>query len=212
MARLVTKSPPFTRSLPLLNSLHWLLVKFRIFLRSICWPTGPFVKNSLFVFTPFLSHYFHPVHCDQMIIVCQSLWSRSTQVQDLFTFVPRLFGATFRCLSAQPFQLLPLRNIWSHISLTRPFPHRYRHSPWPFDVTELFPRFCCWTLIRLSRHWTWLCRGYWRYRGLIHWLIDGWEGAICRKYNGILSTTLRYYSYTAITPDITTLHVFDSGT
>ena len=30
LARLVTKSPPFTRSLPLLRSLHWLPVKFRI--------------------------------------------------------------------------------------------------------------------------------------------------------------------------------------
>ena len=57
-------------------------------------------------------------------------------------------------------------------SLIWPFPRRYRHSPWPVDVTELFPRFCCWTLISLSRHWAWLRRGYWRYRSLIDWLID----------------------------------------
>ena len=30
LARLVTKSPPFTRSFPLLHSLHWLPVRFRI--------------------------------------------------------------------------------------------------------------------------------------------------------------------------------------
>ena len=30
LARLVTKSPPFTRILPLLRSLHWLPVRFRI--------------------------------------------------------------------------------------------------------------------------------------------------------------------------------------
>ena len=30
MARMVTKSPPFTRSIPLLCSLHWLPVRFRI--------------------------------------------------------------------------------------------------------------------------------------------------------------------------------------
>ena len=24
-----------------------------------------------------------------------------------------------------------------------PFPHRYHHSPWPVDVTELFPQLCC---------------------------------------------------------------------
>ena len=44
--------------------------------------------------------------------------------------------------------------------------------PWPVDVTKLFPQFCCWTLIRLSRHWAWLHRGYWRYRSLVDWLID----------------------------------------
>ena len=51
------------------------------------------------------------------------------------------------------------------------FSHRYRHSPWPADVTELFPQFCCLTLIWLSRYWAWLCRGYWRYRILIDWLM-----------------------------------------
>ena len=30
LARLMTKSPPFTHSLPLLRSLHWLIVRFRI--------------------------------------------------------------------------------------------------------------------------------------------------------------------------------------
>ena len=33
LARLVTKFPPFTRSLPLLRSLHWLPVRFRILLK-----------------------------------------------------------------------------------------------------------------------------------------------------------------------------------
>ena len=68
--------------------------------------------------------------------------------------------------------MLIARNMWRHISLIWPFPHRYRHSPWPVDVTELFPRFCCWTLIWLLRHWARLCRGYWRYRSLIDWLIE----------------------------------------
>ena len=57
-------------------------------------------------------------------------------------------------------------------SLIWPFPHRYRHSPWPVGVTELFPWFCCWTQIWLSRHWAWLRRGYCSYRSLIDWLID----------------------------------------
>ena len=113
----------------------------------------------------------HPVHWDRtMIIICQSLRSRPTEVQDLFTLLPRLFGTTCCCLSVQPYHLLPLRNIWRRISLTWPFPHRHRHARWHVDVTELFPRFCCWTLIRLSRHSAWLRRGYWHYRNLIDWL------------------------------------------
>ena len=112
-----------------------------------------------------------------MIIICQSLGSRLTQVQELFTLMPHLFGTTCRCLSVQPFQLLPLRNIWRHISLTWPFPHRYRHAWWLVVSTVLFPRFCCWTPIWLSRHWAWLRRGYWRYRDLIDWLID-WLAAV----------------------------------
>ena len=139
----------------------------------ICWPTKPRVKTSVFIFTPCLPHHFHPVHWDQtMITVCQSLRSRPTLVQELFTLVPHLFGTIFSCLSIQPFQLLPLRNIWRHIPLSWPFPHRHGHAWWPVDITQLFPWFCCWTLIRLSCHWAWPCRGYWRYRTLIDWLID----------------------------------------
>ena len=36
----------------------------------------------------------------------------------------------------------------------------------------VFPWFCCWTLIRLSRHWAWLRRGYWCYRSLIDWYMN----------------------------------------
>ena len=85
------------------------------------------------------------------------------------------------------------KNIWRHISLIWPFPHRYRHSPWSVDVTELFPRFCCWTLIWLSHHWAWLRRGYWRYRSLIDWLID-WLIPLCLK---------RPIMYTVILPAMT---------
>ena len=125
-----------------------------------------------------------------MIIVCQSLGSRPILVLELFTLVPRLFETTYRCLSVQPVQLLPSRNIWRHISLTWPFPHRYRHSPWPVDVMELFPRFCCWTLIWLSRQWAWLRRGYWRYRSLIDWLI-GWLK--CKNIWGACSSTSVFF-------------------
>ena len=126
LARLVTKSPPLTRSVPVLRSLHWLPVRFRILLKiNLCWPTKPCVKNSLFIFTPCLPHRFLPVHWDQTtIVVRQSLGSIPILVQELFTFVPRLFGTTSHCLSVHPFQLVHLRNIWRHVSLTWPFPHR----------------------------------------------------------------------------------------
>ena len=107
-----------------------------------------------------------------------SLGSRPTQAQELFTLVLCLFGTASRCLSIQPCQFLPSRNIWRHISLTWPFPHRHQHAQWPIDVTKLFVWFCCWTLIWLSRHWAWLRQGYWRYWNLIDWLILSPSGIV----------------------------------
>ena len=81
-----------------------------------------FVWNSLFIFTSCLLHHSHPAHDDQAKeLVCRSPESRPIQAQELFTLVPHLFGITSRCLSLQPFQLLPSRSISRHISLTWPF-------------------------------------------------------------------------------------------
>ena len=62
----------------------------------------------------------------------------------------------------------PLLGYWNN------FPNSLAISwpIWPVDVTELFPRVCCWTLIRLSHHWAYLHWGYWCYRSLIDWSID----------------------------------------
>ena len=47
--------------------------------RSVCWPTKPCVKNSLFIFTLCLLHHSHPVHWDQAKeLVCWSLGCRPT--------------------------------------------------------------------------------------------------------------------------------------
>ena len=60
-------------------------------LRSICWPTKPCVKSSLFIYAPCLPHRFLLVRWDQTtMVVCQSLGSRTMLVQDLFTLVPHL--------------------------------------------------------------------------------------------------------------------------
>ena len=171
LAHLATKSPPFTRSIPLLRSLHWLPVRFRILFQI-----------NLLTFKTLREK--QPVYHHSMLaasIPSRSLRSNNDNILSvprvetntglqLFTIVPCLSGTTSCCLSVQPVQLLPSRNIWRHISLIWPFSHRYRHSPWPV-VMELFPRFCCWTLIWLLRHWAWLRWGYWGYRRLIDWLI-----------------------------------------
>ena len=118
LACLVTKSPPFTRSVPLLHSLHWLPVRFRLLFKIPLLTYKTLREKSVFMFTPCL-----PSHWDQTKeLVCQSLGSRPTQVQQLFTLVSLLFGTTCRCLSIQPFQLLPSRNISKRISLTGPLP------------------------------------------------------------------------------------------
>ena len=182
---LVTKSPPFTRSIPLLRSLHWLPVRFRI-LCMINLLTYKTLREKQLV-------YLHSM-------LAASIPSRSLRSNyDNSLSVPRvktntgagafhpcalcLFGTTSHCLSVQPVQLLPSRNIWRHISFIWPFLHRYRHSPWPVDVMELFPRVFCWALTWLSCHWAWLRWGYWRYRSLIDWL----KKDQCSKKNRIWS-------------------------
>ena len=107
LGRLVTKSPPFTRGVPPLYSRHWLPVRFRILLNINLLTNNTLHRNSLFIVTPCLLHHSHTTHWDRTkIIICRSLGSRPTQVQELFTLVLRLFGTTCHCLSAQPFQLL----------------------------------------------------------------------------------------------------------
>ena len=73
------------------------------------------------------------------------------------------------CPSAFSVAILKCRDISRRISLTWPLPHVHGRTRWRFDVIELLHRFCCRTPIWVSRHWAWLCRGYWRYRNLIDW-------------------------------------------
>ena len=75
-------------------------------------------------------------------------------------------------------------SLWLGLS-----PHAHQHAWWPVDVMELLRRLYCWTLIRMSRHWAWLCQGYWRYRNLFDWLIDWWTFfALCMCLKHILSS------------------------
>ena len=185
LAHLMTIHPPFTHSIPQPRSLHWFLVRFRIMF-NINLLTYKTLREK------------QPVYLHSMLAPSRPSRSlRSNKVNSLsvcrvktntdaraFHRVLRLFGITSYCLSIQPFQLLPSKSISGHISLTWPFPHRHQHARWPVDVTELFLRFCCWTLTQLSRHWAWLHRGYWRCRNLIDWsfLTQGWHGKLSYSY------------------------------
>ena len=116
LARPVTKSPPFTRSILLLRSLHWLPVRFRILF-----------KINLLTYKTLRAK--QPVYLHSMLAA--SINSRSLRSNnDNSSSVPRvktntgarsfrscLFETTSRCLSVQPVHLLPSRNIWRRISL-----------------------------------------------------------------------------------------------
>ena len=74
LPRIVTKSPPFTRTVPLLHSLPWLPVKFTILFNINLLTYKTCHESTLFIFTPCLPHHCHPVHWDQTKgLVCQSL-------------------------------------------------------------------------------------------------------------------------------------------
>ena len=144
LARLATKSPLLTRSVPLLRSLHCLPVTFGIFFQ-ISLLTYKILREKL------------PVYLHSMLPA--SLPSRSLRSNNdnslsvprvktntgkrTFALVLHILGTASRCLSVQPFQLLPSRNISRHIFFTWPFPRRHRHARWPIDAKELFLRFCC---------------------------------------------------------------------
>ena len=87
-ARLVTKSPPFTRSIPLLRSLHWLPLRFRIL----------FKINSLTYKT---LHEKQPVYLHSMLAA--SIPSRSLRSNNDNTLsIPRVksnTGARHKSLS-----------------------------------------------------------------------------------------------------------------
>ena len=95
------------------------------------------MKNSLFIWAPCLPHHSHPAHWNRTkVLVCWSLGWRPTPEQEHFTPVPHLFGTTYRCLSVQPLQLLPSRNMWRHISL--PFLCRHQHTHHPLMLQSCF--------------------------------------------------------------------------
>ena len=88
------------------------------------------------------------------ISLCQSLRSRATQAQELFTLSSLWNNLPLSVCSA--ISVATFKKKSGHISLACPFSHGHQHAQRPIDVAELLHRFCCWTLIQLSRHWAWL--------------------------------------------------------
>ena len=111
LARVVTMSPPFTRTVPLLRSLHWLPVKFRVDFK-ICFADR---QNSV-IYTPCLLLHFHHVHWDQIKeSLCLYLESRPMLRKGHLALVPLLFGTACHYQSVHPLQFPPSGNVQRHI-------------------------------------------------------------------------------------------------
>ena len=131
LACVVTESPPFTRSAPLLRSLHWLPVKYR-------------VHSKICLLTHKAPHEEQPVYLRSLIAT--SLPSRSQRskrgitlsIPRAFSSAPLLFGTTFHYLSVQPARLPPSEDVWKQTFSTwpPPLPRRHRCAQQPVDVTE----------------------------------------------------------------------------
>ena len=167
----MTKSPPITRRVPLLCSLHWLPVKFRLLF-----------KISLLTYKTI--HEKQPAHRHSMLAVSLPSCSLRSN-KGISLSVPRVHTSigtrAFHSCAPSLWNNLPL-SVHSAISVATfkkhlkthlfylAFPHRHQHTRWPIAVTELFHWFSCWAPMRLSYHWAWLHWGYWHYRNLIDWI------------------------------------------
>ena len=137
LAHAVPKSPPFTRGVPLLRSLHWLPVKYRVHFK-IC------------LLTYKALHEEQPVYLRSLIAI--SLPSRSLRSNRGITLsIPRIKTNTgSRAFSSCAPSLwnnlsLSVRSATSVATFRRPlktylldlaFPHTHRYAQWPVDVTE----------------------------------------------------------------------------
>ena len=122
LARVVTKSPPFTRSVPLLRSLHWLPVKYRVHFK-ICLLTykalheeQPAYLRSLIA----ISLPSHSLRSNRGITLSIPRTKINTSASS--AHVPLLFGTTFHYLFAQPPRLPPSEDVSKHTLSTWP-PH-----------------------------------------------------------------------------------------
>ena len=125
LARVVTKSPPFTRSVPMLRSLHWLPVKYSIHFK-------------IYLLTYKALHEEQPVYLRSLIAI--SLPSRSLRSNRGITLsIPRIKTNTgaraFSSCAPSLWDNLPL-SVSKHTFSPWPSPRRHRCALLSVDVTE----------------------------------------------------------------------------
>ena len=139
------------------QSLFLLLAVFHCFVPFICCQYGLEYFFKINVLTYKTLREKQPVYLHSMLAT--SIPSRSLRSNnDNSLSVPRVKTNTgaraFHCCAPSLWNNLPLsvRSAISFATFKRylkthlfdlAFPHRYHHSPWPVDVTELFPWFGC---------------------------------------------------------------------
>ena len=164
------KLTPFTPTVPPLHSRLWLPVKFRVGFK-IYLLTYMTLREKQLVFLHSMLAISLPscfLRLNKGITLSVSRVKTNTCVKAFHSRVPP-FGTRSSFMFAQPPELLSLGNVSKRISSTWPFAYGHQHARWPFDVTELFNRFCCWTPIQLLCQRAWLRWGYCLYRNLIDW-------------------------------------------
>ena len=186
--------PRVVTNVPLLRSLHWLPVKFRILFKISSLTYKTIYEKQ----TVYLHSMLAPSLPSHSLRSCKRISlsvprARPTQTQELFTLVSHLSGTTCHCLSIQPFQLLPSRNIWRHIS-DLAFPPLYTGTPYNL----LIPRNC---FINFAvEHWFGCCTTESGFAGDINvmkiWLID-WQfhnssikSPLCSVQESMMTTVL----------------------
>ena len=143
LARQVTKSPPITRSIPRLHSLHWLPVRFRILLK-ISWLIYKTLREKqplylhVIVAASISSHSLRSNNDNRLSIPGIKTNTGCKSFSLFFTLWNNLPLSVHSAISVATFK----KYLKTHI-FELAFPHRYHHSQWPVDVTELFSRFCC---------------------------------------------------------------------
>ena len=129
LARVVTKTPPFTRSVPLLRSLHWLPVKFRVDFK-ICLLTyktlsekQPAYLHSLLA-TPLPSR---SLRSHKGITLSVPSVKTNARKRSFSSCAPSLWNSL--PLSVRSSTLVTtFRKCLKTYLLTWPFPHRHRHA------------------------------------------------------------------------------------